>query len=141
MTKVHGKRYAYKFDFHGLMAACQQQAQGGDPTANMLSAANYKYHHHHHHHHSLSCDLNCQSQSTSTHQPSPMYSSVPPPLLIASTSSTSIPTTTTTALLNTTSQPIGQTQATISSNVVKPAPTTPTTTLFAPPYSTSYWPY
>ena len=48
MTKVHGKRYAYKFDFHGLMAACQQQAQGGDPTANMLSAANYKYHHQYH---------------------------------------------------------------------------------------------
>ncbi|KAL1139405.1 hypothetical protein AAG570_006389, partial [Ranatra chinensis] len=32
MTKVHGKRYAYKFDFHGLMAACQAQAQsGGSP--------------------------------------------------------------------------------------------------------------
>ncbi|CAH0559911.1 unnamed protein product [Brassicogethes aeneus] len=28
MSKVHGKRYAYKFDFHGLMAACQAQAQG-----------------------------------------------------------------------------------------------------------------
>ncbi|KAK9300673.1 hypothetical protein QLX08_006709 [Tetragonisca angustula] len=26
MTKVHGKRYAYKFDFHGLMMACQTQA-------------------------------------------------------------------------------------------------------------------
>lgn len=23
MTKVHGKRYAYKFDFHGLTQACQ----------------------------------------------------------------------------------------------------------------------
>lgn len=33
MSKVHGKRYAYKFDFHGLMAACQAQAQGqGDVT-------------------------------------------------------------------------------------------------------------
>lgn len=41
MTKVHGKRYAYKFDFHGLMAACQQQAQGNDPTMSMISAANY----------------------------------------------------------------------------------------------------
>ncbi|XP_030383819.1 DNA-binding protein D-ETS-6 [Scaptodrosophila lebanonensis] len=71
MTKVHGKRYAYKFDFHGLMAACQAQAQGCDPTANMLSS--YKHHQHissqhtlqqqqqqlqhhltqhHHHHHS-----------------------------------------------------------------------------------------
>ncbi|CAA9998672.1 unnamed protein product [Nesidiocoris tenuis] len=29
MKKVHGKRYAYKFDFHGLMAACQAQAQNG----------------------------------------------------------------------------------------------------------------
>lgn len=28
MSKVHGKRYAYKFDFHGLMVACQTQAQG-----------------------------------------------------------------------------------------------------------------
>ncbi|KAL1505758.1 hypothetical protein ABEB36_005246 [Hypothenemus hampei] len=27
MSKVHGKRYAYKFDFHGLMAACQAQFQ------------------------------------------------------------------------------------------------------------------
>lgn len=41
MQKVHGKRYAYKFDFHGLMAACQAQAQGGDPTNSMLAAANY----------------------------------------------------------------------------------------------------
>ncbi|KAF0308407.1 DNA-binding protein D-ETS-3 [Amphibalanus amphitrite] len=33
MTKVHGKRYAYKFDFHGLAAATQPAA---DPAA-------YKY--------------------------------------------------------------------------------------------------
>ncbi|KAH8273670.1 hypothetical protein KR018_007994 [Drosophila ironensis] len=38
MTKVHGKRYAYKFDFHGLMAACQAQAQGGDPSTGMLGS-------------------------------------------------------------------------------------------------------
>lgn len=46
MTKVHGKRYAYKFDFHGLMAACQAQAQGGETSAaSMISAASYsKYH-------------------------------------------------------------------------------------------------
>ncbi|XP_030238534.1 DNA-binding protein D-ETS-6 isoform X2 [Drosophila navojoa] len=48
MTKVHGKRYAYKFDFHGLMAACQAQAQGCDPASSMISS--YKHHHHHHHH-------------------------------------------------------------------------------------------
>lgn len=44
MTKVHGKRYAYKFDFHGLMAACHAQAQGGcEPSGSMLP----KYHPHH----------------------------------------------------------------------------------------------
>lgn len=44
MTKVHGKRYAYKFDFHGLMAACHSQAQGCDPSGSMIP----KYHPHHH---------------------------------------------------------------------------------------------
>ncbi|XP_026466027.1 DNA-binding protein D-ETS-6-like, partial [Ctenocephalides felis] len=36
MTKVHGKRYAYKFDFHGLMMACQAQSTsgGGGPIQN-----------------------------------------------------------------------------------------------------------
>lgn len=36
MTKVHGKRYAYKFDFHGLMMACQAQtaAGGAGPVQN-----------------------------------------------------------------------------------------------------------
>uniref|UniRef100_A0A182PA78 ETS domain-containing protein n=1 Tax=Anopheles epiroticus TaxID=199890 RepID=A0A182PA78_9DIPT len=39
MTKVQGKRYTYKFDFHGLMAACQAQAQLTDTasSANILS--------------------------------------------------------------------------------------------------------
>uniref|UniRef100_A0A182MEW8 ETS domain-containing protein n=1 Tax=Anopheles culicifacies TaxID=139723 RepID=A0A182MEW8_9DIPT len=40
MTKVQGKRYTYKFDFHGLMAACQAQAQltdAGTSSANILS--------------------------------------------------------------------------------------------------------
>lgn len=32
MTKVHGKRYAYKFDFHGLMTACHQ-SQPQMPTS------------------------------------------------------------------------------------------------------------
>jgi hypothetical protein len=36
MSKVHGKRYAYKFDFHGLMAACHSNAQS-DPT-NLMSS-------------------------------------------------------------------------------------------------------
>jgi len=37
MTKVHGKRYAYKFDFHGLAQACQP-----NPTDSTTAA--YKYH-------------------------------------------------------------------------------------------------
>ncbi|GAB6025859.1 hypothetical protein CHUAL_011836 [Chamberlinius hualienensis] len=56
MTKVHGKRYAYKFDFQGLAAATQPacsataamaagMAGGMDPC----TGASYKYHHHHHH--------------------------------------------------------------------------------------------
>lgn len=44
MTKVHGKRYAYKFDFHGLMAACQAQAQGCETASSMLTATSYKHH-------------------------------------------------------------------------------------------------
>ncbi|XP_053208190.1 Friend leukemia integration 1 transcription factor-like isoform X2 [Panonychus citri] len=36
MTKVHGKRYAYKFDFHGLAQACQ-------PNPTESSPASYKY--------------------------------------------------------------------------------------------------
>uniref|UniRef100_T1J9J6 ETS domain-containing protein n=1 Tax=Strigamia maritima TaxID=126957 RepID=T1J9J6_STRMM len=71
MTKVHGKRYAYKFDFHGLMQACQastadsaaykyqselgllhanyaaQCAVAATPKLNYLGA----HHHHHAHHH------------------------------------------------------------------------------------------
>ncbi|XP_055539140.1 DNA-binding protein D-ETS-6-like isoform X2 [Wyeomyia smithii] len=44
MTKVHGKRYAYKFDFHGLMAACQAQAQLNEPsTSGMISPSYDKY--------------------------------------------------------------------------------------------------
>ena len=42
MTKVHGKRYAYKFDFHALMQACQSQghdATGGYKYATEFSAA------------------------------------------------------------------------------------------------------
>lgn len=47
MSKIHGKRYAYKFDFHGLMAACQAQAQNSSELAsvsnNMISSNYNKY--------------------------------------------------------------------------------------------------
>ncbi|KAJ1184054.1 hypothetical protein NDU88_000864 [Pleurodeles waltl] len=36
MTKVHGKRYAYKFDFHGLAQVCQ-------PTTTTTEHALYKF--------------------------------------------------------------------------------------------------
>ena len=39
MTKVHGKRYAYKFDYHALMQACQTQSH----EAAAVAASGYKY--------------------------------------------------------------------------------------------------
>lgn len=120
MTKVHGKRYAYKFDFHGLMAACQQQAQGGDPTASMLSAANYGRH-------GISCDLSGATQAT-------IYSTVPSIPLIPNVS---------TSTSHISQSSVGTTQAqSTSTTVIKPSASNPTaSTLFPPPYSTSYWPY
>lgn len=121
MTKVHGKRYAYKFDFHGLMAACQQQAQGGDPTANMLSAANYGR--------SLSAD--------SIQSPPTMYPAIPSsiqiPLIPTMTTAISTPSILTSQAMVTSSQ-------STTSAIIKPsASTASTSTLFAPPYC--YPPY
>ncbi|XP_059172337.1 transcriptional regulator ERG homolog isoform X2 [Physella acuta] len=52
MTKVHGKRYAYKFDFAGLAQAMQPST--ADPSAYKYQQdflmSSYQYHHHHHHH-------------------------------------------------------------------------------------------
>lgn len=119
MTKVHGKRYAYKFDFHGLMAACQQQAQGSDPTTSMLSAANYGR--------SLSCELN--THPTLSLIPTMSSPSIPTPTtLISQPPSTSTPTT-----------------AASSPPIIRPSVSNAQTsaTLFPPPYTTaSYtWPH
>ncbi|XP_015117976.1 DNA-binding protein D-ETS-6 [Diachasma alloeum] len=47
MTKVHGKRYAYKFDFHGLMVACQAQAGITlDSSTPLRGSASCHSHHH-----------------------------------------------------------------------------------------------
>lgn len=49
MSKVHGKRYAYKFDFHGLMTACSQQqaqSQASGGVEDRISGYT-KYQHHH----------------------------------------------------------------------------------------------
>lgn len=48
MTKVHGKRYAYKFDFHGLMMACQTQAGITLEMSPSSRGANCHSHHSHH---------------------------------------------------------------------------------------------
>lgn len=116
MTKVHGKRYAYKFDFHGLMAACQAQAQGCDPTASMLSS--YK-HHHHHHHPGLQPDLS-PSSSSSLGYPSPS-TSMPSPISVANTAAHS-----------------PNNVATTSTNLLPPPPTTTAASMFPPRH---YWPY
>lgn len=118
MTKVHGKRYAYKFDFHGLMAACQQQAQGGDPTTSMLSAANYGR--------SLSCELN--THPTLSLIPTMSSSTISTPsTLISQTPSTSTPSTPT------------------SPSIIRPSVSSAQTpaTLFPPPYNTApyTWPH
>ncbi|KAL0830968.1 hypothetical protein ABMA28_001856 [Loxostege sticticalis] len=39
MTKVHGKRYAYKFSWRGLAASCQAQAPDAPPYWHYLSPA------------------------------------------------------------------------------------------------------
>lgn len=124
MTKVHGKRYAYKFDFNGLMAACQQQAQGGDPTVNMLSAANYT-------HPSISRDLSGLTQVG----PLAMYSTVP---LTPNLSQTSI----VTSSPNTSQSTVITTQAqSTSASVIMPSASNPTETAHhpSPHIPTSYW--
>lgn len=73
MTKVHGKRYAYKFDFHGLMAACQAQAQGGDSTGMITAAANYSKYHVHEPHPIYNPAVPSTSKQSSTVAP-PLFS-------------------------------------------------------------------
>ena len=43
MTKVHGKRYAYKFDFQGLAQACQSGTGADLTTAAVAAAAMQQY--------------------------------------------------------------------------------------------------
>ncbi len=45
MTKVHGKRYAYKFDFQGLAQACQVSAAANNPADFATAAAAAAMHH------------------------------------------------------------------------------------------------
>lgn len=72
MTKVHGKRYAYKFDFQGLAAATQPTTTDNYKSAGygselFMHTPSYHHHHHHnaivHHHHQK---LNFNNNSTSS---------------------------------------------------------------------------
>nr|XP_014090996.2 DNA-binding protein D-ETS-6-like [Bactrocera oleae]XP_036222630.1 DNA-binding protein D-ETS-6-like [Bactrocera oleae] len=133
MTKVHGKRYAYKFDFHGLMAACQAQAQGCDPATSMLSSYKHHHHHshamglHHHHYHNLQTDLTSPSSSSSLGFPSPSATSMPSPIGMSNSPNIAL---TNQHQLNATSTNLLQTQqstltTTSPSNLtLQPTPTT-----------------
>jgi len=82
MTKVHGKRYAYKFDFAGLAHSMQPT----DPSTAAVAACGYKYaseglfmpgayhhhhHHHHQHHHGISAKFNLMTSSSGLLPPPP----------------------------------------------------------------------
>nr|XP_012234028.1 PREDICTED: transcriptional regulator ERG-like [Linepithema humile] len=90
MTKVHGKRYAYKFDFHGLMMACQSQAGIVLEASTSSRVTNVTCHPHHQAHRthrlypvsSSSTQHSVQSSlqsSPSTQQPPPQPPPPPPP--------------------------------------------------------------
>ena len=67
LSKVHGKRYAYKFDFQALLQQTCQQAAGVVEKVDFHSAASYAkfngflnpaaagvgHHPHQHHHHQI----------------------------------------------------------------------------------------
>lgn len=85
MTKVHGKRYAYKFDFHGLMMACQSQAgimTLEASTSSRLTNSNCHPHHQAHRTHRLypveSSQHSVQSSSLQS-ESTPSMQQLPPP--------------------------------------------------------------
>ncbi|XP_076767048.1 DNA-binding protein D-ETS-6 [Xylocopa sonorina] len=82
MTKVHGKRYAYKFDFHGLMMACQAQAGvtlEASPSSRSTTTNCHPHHSHHTHHLYPSGPSSSQHPSVSATQPPPPPPPPPPP--------------------------------------------------------------
>ncbi|CAK9805057.1 DNA-binding protein D-ETS-6 [Anthophora plagiata] len=81
MTKVHGKRYAYKFDFHGLMMACQAQAGVTLETSpsSRGTTANYHPHHSHHTHHLYPTGPSGSQHPTVSAPPPPPPAPPPPP--------------------------------------------------------------
>lgn len=116
MSKIHGKRYAYKFDFHGLMAACQAQAQNSSELAsvsnNMISSNYNKY----------------QSNATQSEYNSQIY---------ATTTGTTTATSATPSVSNYSSSPSsksGTSPTAASSSSASPS----TATMFPSP---PFWPY
>ncbi|XP_034944352.1 ETS domain-containing transcription factor ets-5-like isoform X2 [Chelonus insularis] len=71
MTKVQGKRYAYKFDFHGLMIACQTQA-GVTIDSQTPQSSSVRHNHHTHHVYSTTSSLqHSGGLQTSSRPPDP----------------------------------------------------------------------
>ncbi|KYM78670.1 DNA-binding protein D-ETS-6 [Atta colombica] len=90
MTKVHGKRYAYKFDFRGLTMACQSQAGIMLEASTSTRVTNTSCHPHHQAHRTSrlypvgpaqhSAPSTFQSESSSSQQqPPPPPPPLPPP--------------------------------------------------------------
>lgn len=145
MTKVHGKRYAYKFDFHGLIAACHQQTQGLDATANMIQTANYKYNNSTNL--NMPCDLSLSTiYNTSISTTTPTTSMAPgmqsstslsaggQPILTTSLPSLMSATASSTAITASTS-------ANVQSSIPKSMPNTSNPSTIAGSYQSPYWPY
>src|ERR1043165_279803 len=77
MTKVHGKRYAYKFDFQGLAQACQANSPEFQlPYAAAAVAAAAAHHHHHHPYHQTTAEFQLFSNY---HQAAAKLAYLPPP--------------------------------------------------------------
>ena len=83
MHKITGKRYAYKFDFHGLTLACQPLFGCSPNLMNYNNQANYSNFvnnlnnqststnstlHHHHHHNPFNSELHSSSILNSNNQ-------------------------------------------------------------------------
>uniref|UniRef100_A0A1A9ZD09 ETS domain-containing protein n=1 Tax=Glossina pallidipes TaxID=7398 RepID=A0A1A9ZD09_GLOPL len=149
MTKVHGKRYAYKFDFHGLMAACQAQAQGCDPTTNMLTGYKIGHPQHHPHHPHAHHPYIAQQHSVQHHHSSNLHTdlaSTSSSLSFLSSSSASMTSSNIAEPLSPDGNSVHFTsgQQITTTTVVSPSTpstTSTTTTTTTAATRTSYWPY
>jgi len=70
MTKVHGKRYAYKFDFVGLAQAMQPIPNVATDSYAKYQSDLFGYHNHHHHHHHRQTKFNLMTGHPTLNPPS-----------------------------------------------------------------------